>query len=223
MRIVLMGPPGSGKGTQGDLIARHYGLPRICTGDLLRRAVQDGTPLGKRAQDLMGKGDLVSDDIVEALVRERIASQDCAGGYVLDGFPRTIGQALSLEVMDGGPPDIVIGIDVRPDTLIHRLSLRRVCSSCQAVFNAETRPSGAKDRCDACGGVLVRRQDDSPDVIRERIRVYHEQTEKLEDYYRRKNAFHNVDGEGTIEETFDKIVRILDSKVVASREGRRIR
>jgi adenylate kinase len=210
MRIILLGAPGSGKGTQGDLLEKRTGFPRISTGDLLRLAVRRKTPLGLRAEAFMAQGLLVSDDVVEGLVRERIAEADCRGGYILDGFPRTIPQAEALAGMDGGRPEIVIGIEVDPEILIGRLSGRRICPACQAVFNVSVQPPARPGVCDVCGGGLVQRPDDTAEVIRKRIEVYLEQTAPLKDYYRRKNELHLVDGRGPIEEIAAAVARILD-------------
>jgi adenylate kinase len=148
MRVILFGAPGSGKGTQGDLITKRYGFPRISTGDLLRRAVQDRTSLGKKAEGLMKAGKLVSDEIVEELVRERISAADCRKGYILDGFPRTIAQAKALERIDGRRPEIVIGIEVRPEILFSRLTGRWVCPTCQAVYSHGVRAPRHHGLCD---------------------------------------------------------------------------
>jgi adenylate kinase len=209
MRIILLGAPGSGKGTQGDLLGKRTGFPRISTGDLLRLAVRRKTPLGLRAEAFMAQGLLVSDEVVEELVRERIAEADCRGGYILDGFPRTIPQAEALAAMDGGRPEIVIGIEVDPEILIERLSGRLVCPACQTVYNASAQPPARPGVCDACGGALVQRPDDTAEVIRKRIAVYLEQTAPLKDFYRRKNEFRAIDGRGPIEEIAAAIARIL--------------
>jgi len=223
LRIILFGAPGSGKGTQGDLVAKRYGLPRISTGELLRQAVQEGTPLGKRAEAFLKDGRLVSDEIIENLVRERIARSDCRKGYILDGFPRTIAQAEALEKIDGKRPEIVIGIEVHPEVLIRRLSERKICPSCQAVYNLSLQPPASAGLCDICQGPLVQRVDDKPDVIRERIKVYHQETEKVKDYYLRKKVYKAVTGEGLVEDIFRRIVRILDAELgtgEASRDQR---
>ena len=222
MRIVLFGAPGSGKGTQGDLVSERYGFPRISTGDLLREAVKLGTPLGREAEVFIKAVRLVSDGIVEEMIRERIAAEDCRKGYILDGFPRTIPQAEALAEMDKARLEIVIGIEVGSETLIRRLSGRLVCSGCRTVYNTSVRPPANESACDLCGGRLERRTDDAPEVIRQRIRVYQEETEKLKDYYLRKSVYREVDGEGTIDETFRKIVRILDA-VLGRGDERRVR
>lgn len=214
MRIILFGPPGSGKGTQGELVERKYGLPRISTGDLLRQAVADKTPLGLKAEAMMNGGKLVSDDIVENLIRERTAEPDCSKGYLLDGFPRNIAQARSLEAMDPKRPEIVIEIDVDLDILVKRLESRRICVGCGAVYNNKLQPSKNEERCDSCGSPLHQRKDDQPEVIRERMRVYGEQTEKLREYYLAKKVYTRVDGTGTVEEVFSRISRYLDRELV---------
>ena len=206
MRIVLFGAPGSGKGTQGEILARSTGFPRISTGDLLRQAVKGGTPLGRKAESFMASGSLVSDDIVIGLVRERIAGPDCSGGYILDGYPRTIAQAEAIQALDPDRPELVIGLEAEDEVLVARLCGRRVCSSCQAVFNVSAPPG----TCDACGGQLEQRPDDRPEVIRERLRVYRAQTEPLKAFYTDRKAFHAVDADRPIEPIAAEIARIVD-------------
>jgi len=213
MRIVLFGAPGSGKGTQGGLMEKRTGFPRISTGDLLRTAVQKRTPLGLKAEAVMKEGRLVSDEIVIGLVRERLADPDCRRGYILDGFPRTIAQAEALATLDGERPEVVMGIEVPTEVVIDRLSGRRICSSCQAVYNLAVQPPRLEGVCDLCRGPLVQRPDDTPEVIRERIRVYHEQTESLKGHYLRLGSYRAVDGRGTIEEIFQRIVHVLDGEI----------
>lgn len=213
MRIILLGPPGSGKGTQGDLIEKRYNFPKISTGDLLRRAVQEQTPLGKEGEVQMNRGELVSDEIVEELVRERIFQADCRQSYVLDGFPRNIAQAKSLEKMDGEVPEIVIEIKINEQELISRLAARRVCSQCGAIFNLDVRKPNKEEVCDICGASLIQREDDKPAVVQERLRVFEEKTEKLRDFYLRKKVYHWVDGSEKIETLFGKISFILDTEL----------
>jgi adenylate kinase len=217
MRIVLFGAPGSGKGTQGEILARSHGFPRISTGDLLRQAVKDGTPLGLRAAPVMASGGLVSDDIVIGLVRERIARPDCARGYVLDGFPRTVAQAEAVRALDPDRAELVIGLEIDPEILVSRMSSRRVCSSCQAVFNLIALAPSRPGVCDACGGALEQRPDDSPRSIRERLLVYQAQTEPLKALYRGRRVYRAVSGEGTIESIAAEIARITDAALAASR------
>jgi len=223
MRIILFGPPGSGKGTQGDLIEKRFGFPKISTGDLLRRAVLDKTELGKRAQEQMNRGRLVSDEIVEALVRERIAEPDCRHGYLLDGFPRNLAQVEKLEEMDGNRPEIVIEIELDTCALIERLQSRLTCQKCGAVYNLALKKPKIKGRCDVCGGPLSERQDDKPAVIGERLRVYHEQTEKIRAHYEAKGVYHRVDGSGDVESVFDRISRILSQGLAREGTGKALR
>lgn len=220
MRIILFGPPGSGKGTQGDLIEKAYSFPKISTGDLLRRAVQNQTPLGKKAEGLMNQGKLVSDEIVEELVRQRIASPDCQPGYLLDGFPRTVGQARSLEAMDGKRPEVVIEIDIDLTALVERLQNRLVCSRCGAIYNLSFHRPRHEGKCDVCSGPLYQREDDKPGVISERLRVYKEQTEKLKHHYQRKSVYRKVDGSGSAEDIFRKIAFLINGEIAKQGQTR---
>ena len=208
MRVILLGPPGCGKGTQGDCIKQSYGFPRISTGDLLRAEVAAETPLGLKARAVMESGELVSDSIVIEMIRERIFSPDCRRGYILDGFPRTVAQAESLSYMDGNRPEVVIDIRVDNDALIERLSARRVCS-CGAVYNLKVKPPAKEGKCDVCGGTLIQRKDDDDSVIMERLRVYREQTEPLIVFYKKKGKYFSVDGEQGVESVFSSINDIL--------------
>ncbi|HUU37550.1 MAG TPA: adenylate kinase [Candidatus Desulfaltia sp.] len=210
MRIILFGPPGSGKGTQGDLIAGRYGYLKISTGDLLRRAVQERTALGKKAEALMNRGKLVSDDIVEGLVRERIAAPDTQRGYLLDGFPRNLAQVHSLEAMDGGRSEVAIELDVDSPVLIERMRSRLTCRLCGAVVNSNFKKPGVEGRCDACGGELYQRLDDRPEVIDERFKVYEEETGKIKAHYKEKSVYRRVDGSGSVEQVFARISEVLD-------------
>jgi adenylate kinase len=209
MRIILFGPPGSGKGTQGDLIARHTGYPKISTGDILRRAVQERTALGKKAEALMNQGKLVSDDIVEELVRERIAAPDARRGYLLDGFPRNLAQVESLESMDGGRPEVAIEVDVDRGVLVERMRKRLTCRSCGAIVNLSLMKPKVERRCDACGGELYQRPDDRPEVISQRLKLYREETEKIRAHYKAKSVYRRVDGSGSVEDVFARISEIL--------------
>ncbi|MBP1768388.1 MAG: adenylate kinase [Candidatus Aminicenantes bacterium] len=217
MRIILFGPPGSGKGTQGDLVERRYGFPKISTGDLLRRAVQERTPLGVKAEGMMNRGELVSDEVVLGLVREKISGPDARRGYLLDGFPRNPAQVQGLEVMDGDRSEVVIELDVASEALVERMQGRLTCRNCGAITNLGLRKPRIEGRCDVCGGELYRRPDDRPEVILERLRVYHEQTEKIRPHYQAKGVFHRVDGRGTVAEVFGRISAILDRRL-AGRE-----
>jgi adenylate kinase len=214
MRIILFGPPGSGKGTQGDLVERRYGFPKISTGDLLRRAVREKTPLGIKAEAMMNRGELVSDEVVEGLVRERITSPDTRRGYLLDGFPRNLAQVRSLEAMDGGRPEVVIEIDVDNRSLAERMQGRLTCRTCGAVYNPKLQKPRTEGRCDICGGELYQRADDRPEVISERLRVYKEQTEKIKAHYQAKGVFRRVDGSGSVDNVFGRISGILDRELI---------
>ncbi len=210
MRIILLGAPGSGKGSVGDRLSGAYGFPRISTGDLLRNAVKKQTPLGVRAQEQMGKGGLVDDGLVLELLRERLAWADARPGYVLDGYPRNQAQARSLEALDGGRPEVVFEIVTSDEVVVHRLSTRRICASCGAVFNVITKKPKQDGICDICGSALIQRNDDRPDVIPERMRTYRSQTAPLIAYYETKGVLHKVDGNGTVEAAFAAIRPVLD-------------
>lgn len=218
MRIILFGPPGCGKGTQGDLVERCYGFPKISTGDLLRRAVQERTPLGIEAEAMMSRGELASDEVALGLVREKIASPDSRRGYLLDGFPRNPAQVQGLEALNGDRPEVVIELDVDSQSLIERMQGRLTCRNCGAIANLRLQKPRTEGRCDSCGGELYQRPDDRPEVIRERLRVYHEQTEKIRPHYQAKGVFHRVDGAGSVEEVFRRISGILDREL-ARRES----
>jgi len=186
----MLGPPGAGKGTQAARFARERGVPKISTGDMLREAVQAGTPLGRAARAVMDGGRLVGDDIVIGVVRERLDRDDAIEGFVLDGFPRTIPQAVALdEILDGRAPLVIVDIEVPEEALVARLGARRVCGAC-----GWSAPSGLAS-CARCGGALVQRRDDSPDVVRERLRVYARDTRPLVEFYRQRPVFRSVDGD----------------------------
>ncbi len=220
MRIILLGAPGSGKGTQASIIEDKYGFSKISSGDLLRQEIEQKTNLGLKAQEAMDKGHLVSDELVGEIIKKRISSQDCKNGYVLDGFPRNISQAKYLEKMDRRRKETVLEIELEEKVLIQRLSSRRVCVECGAVFNLEGRPSKKKGICDACGGLLIQRRDDKPEVIRERLKVYQQQTKPLIEYYRDKKVYFPIDGKKTIPEVFVEISKILDKRLEEDRVTR---
>ncbi|HEB36827.1 MAG TPA: adenylate kinase [Candidatus Aminicenantes bacterium] len=217
MRVILLGPPGGGKGTQGELIEKQYGFPKISTGDLLRREVQEKTTLGEMAKAEMNKGELVKDDIVIEVIKHKIFQPDCKRGYILDGFPRNVGQARRLEEIEEKRQEIVIDIHLSEQTLIQRLSARRVCSSCGAIYNLLACSPRKEGLCDICGSELIQREDDVPEVIKERLKVYHEQTEALIDYYSRKKVYFRINGEGKIEIISKNIYSILDREIAKSK------
>ncbi|MBM3312544.1 MAG: adenylate kinase [Candidatus Aminicenantes bacterium] len=217
MRIVLLGAPGSGKGTVAERLERATGFPRISTGDLLRKAIREKTPLGRKAEGVMAAGGLVPDDLVVGIVRERIAEPDCRAGYILDGFPRTAAQAEALRRLDGGRPEVAVDLEVSAETVVSRLSARRVCPSCQAVYNLVSRPTARPGICDVCGAALVERPDDKAEVIRERFRVYEAQTAPLRESFRARGVLRKVDAEGKPEDVFVRVEAAV--KAFASAEG----
>lgn len=223
MRIVLLGAPGSGKGTQGKLLAQAYGIPQISTGDLLRAAVAAGTPLGRQAKAVMDAGQLVSDDIVLGIIQERLSEPDAEKGFILDGFPRNIPQAQALDNILNQikkPLDLALHIDVDFEVLLQRLTGRRTCEHCGTVFNIYTSPSRLDDRCDQCGGNLRHRADDNEETISNRLRVYESQTAPLIAYYRDRGKLRVIRGVGEIDEIFASIKQILDEYASSSAEER---
>jgi adenylate kinase len=209
MRIILLGPPGSGKGTQGNLIEQTYGFPKISTGDLLREAVQKKTRLGKQAEEVMNSGELVKDEIVMEIITERLARKDCQKGYVLDGFPRNMNQAHMLEGMKNQHHEVVLDIRLNEENLIQRLSSRRICSHCGTIYNLLVKARGLPDTCDVCHAGLVHRDDDKPEVIKERLRVYEEETKPMVEYFQKKENYHKIEGDKDIESVFQKVQTVL--------------
>jgi adenylate kinase len=214
MRIVLLGGPGSGKGTQAKKLTEVYGIPQISTGDIFRAAVKEGTPMGLKAKGYMEKGELVPDDVVVGVVRERLTKPDLEKGYMLDGFPRTVPQAEALDKMladTGKAIDKAILVDVPDEELMKRLTGRRTCrnSECGKMYHVMFNPPRVEGKCDACGAELYQRADDSEATIRERLNVYAEQTAPLIDYYEKKNILAKVAGVGPIEDIFAAIRKIL--------------
>ena len=214
MRLVLLGAPGAGKGTQAKKLIGKYGIPQISTGDILRKAVADGTPLGKEAKSYMNKGELVPDSVVIGLVKERLAQDDCKKGYILDGFPRNTSQAETLDKVlsaMNASIDAALSVDVDKDILMKRLTGRRTCKGCQQMYNVYSSSPKKDGVCDKCGGELFQRDDDKEATIKNRLEVYEKATAPLADYYKRKGILKSVQGEGDIDEIFKKVVSILGS------------
>ncbi len=212
MNIIMLGPPGAGKGTQAKMLVEGLGIPQISTGDMLRAAVKDGTELGKKAKEYMDAGKLVPDEVVIGIVKERLAQPDCEKGFILDGFPRTIPQAEALDrVLEelGKRIDYVINVAVPNEELITRLTGRRTCRQCGAMYHVVFNPPREEGRCDKCGGELYQRDDDKEETIRQRLEVYEAQTAPLIEYYERKGVLYNVDGTGAIEEIFQSVLEVL--------------
>ena len=214
MRLVLLGAPGAGKGTQAKMLIEKYNIPQISTGDILRKAVADGTPLGKEAKIIMDKGELVTDEIVIGLVKERLAQDDCKNGYILDGFPRTTPQAEELDnvlTAMGSPLDVALSVDVAMSELMQRLTGRRTCGGCQQMYNVHFSAPAKEGVCDKCGGELMQRDDDKEATIKNRLDVYEKSTAPLIDYYGKKGILKSVEGVGGIDDIFKKICELLGS------------
>jgi adenylate kinase len=213
MNIILLGPPGSGKGTQALKLGEQYHIPQISTGDILRGAVKERTPLGVEAQGYMDQGKLVPDEVVVGIVRERLMAADCNGGFILDGFPRTLPQAEALDDTLQGMQrkiDHVISVEVDNEELLRRLTGRRTCRTCGTMYHLIFNPPKKDGICDQCGGELYQRDDDQEATIRARLQVYEEQTAPLIAYYRNKGLVRSIDGVGAIEEIFQAIVKAIE-------------
>ena len=212
MKIIMLGAPGAGKGTQAKQIAEHYGIPHISTGDIFRANIKEGTDLGKKAKEYMDKGALVPDELTCDLVVDRIAKDDCKNGFVLDGFPRTIPQAEALEAAlekMGQSMDFAVDVDVPDDNIIGRMSGRRACLNCGATYHIVSIPPKVEGICDKCGEKLVQRDDDKEETVKNRLKVYHEQTQPLIDFYQERGILRTVDGTRPMEEVFSAIQAIL--------------
>ena len=211
VRVIFLGPPGAGKGTQAARLATRLGVPRIATGDMLRTATLKNTPLGQKAAPIMEKGNLVSDDLLVALIRERIAEGDCDRGFVLDGFPRTLPQAQGLKDMGGDPRSwLVFDFDVPRDELLRRLSGRRWCPSCQATYHVCYEPPKSEGVCDLCGARLVQRDDDRESVVAQRLHEYDERTLPLVEYYRTRSRLLAIDGNRPMDVVFADLLQAVE-------------
>ncbi len=212
MNLVFLGAPGAGKGTQANKLGELFGIPKISTGDMLRAARVHKTPLGLQAETYMNEGKLVPDDVVIALIAERLKQEDCKKGYILDGFPRTVAQAKALKenlLKQNDPLDCVVNIEVEEENLVKRLTGRRQCEKCQQGYHLEFAPPKVKGVCDKCGGKLFQREDDKEATIRARLNVYHEQTAPLVDFYTNEKIIKTVNGDEAVESVFEAIVNAV--------------
>ncbi|MFQ7574500.1 MAG: adenylate kinase [Lachnospira sp.] len=212
MKIIMLGAPGAGKGTQAKKIASQYTIPHISTGDIFRANIKNNTELGQKAKTYMDKGELVPDELVVDLIMDRFKEADCANGYVLDGFPRTIPQAEALDKAlnaQNESVDYAINVEVPDENIINRMSGRRACVGCGATYHIKYNPTKVDGVCDVCGQQLILRDDDKPETVKNRLAVYHEQTQPLIDYYSNKGVLAEVDGTKDMEEVFNDIVAIL--------------
>lgn len=213
-RLILLGAPGAGKGTQAKRLIENFSIPQISTGDILRAALKNGTELGIKAKSYMDKGELVPDDVVIGIIKERLVEKDCANGFILDGFPRTVVQADALEETLKGldqPIDKVVNIHVDESELLLRLTGRRICTNCGEVYHIKFNPPRDENRCDKCKSDLYQRDDDKEETILERLKVYSSTTSPLIDYYKKKSLLSTVEGVGSEEEIFDRINFVLKS------------
>jgi len=217
MNLILLGPPGAGKGTQAQRMVERYRVPQISTGDILRSAVKESTPLGTKAKGFMDQGQLVPDEIVIGIIEERLKGKDCNAGFILDGFPRTIPQAEALQPILsklGKKIDHVINIEVDSEELVRRLTGRRTCKNCGAMFHVIFQPPKKEGVCDRCGGTLYQRADDNEEAIRTRLKEYEKQTAPLIQYYQGKKTLRSIQGVGGPDQIFEQITRVLDAAPV---------
>src|SRR5210317_811550 len=214
MKLILLGPPGAGKGTQAKMLTEEFSIPQISTGDILRAAVKEGTEMGKKAKEFMDAGGLVPDEVVVGIVRDRLLESDCSNGFILDGFPRTVAQADALQaslVEMSKELDRVISLDVDAEALVERLTGRRTCKECGRGYHVTFDPSQAEGVCDACGGALFQRDDDQEETIRKRLQVYADQTSPLISYYRDADVLMELDGMQPIPQVQEKMLSLLQA------------
>lgn len=200
MRLILLGAPGAGKGTQAEILSKILNVPTISTGNILRAAIKDGTPVGLKAEAFINAGKLVPDEVIIAIIKERLAQPDCSGGYILDGVPRTIPQAEAMEQM-GIAIDCALSIEIADETIVHRMSGRRTCRDCSATFHVVSNPPKAEGVCDFCGGELNIRKDDAAETVRARLETYHRDTEPLKAFYEARGVLKTVENQPSIEAT----------------------
>lgn len=212
MNLVLMGPPGAGKGTQGEILSKRLGVDTISTGVMLRTAIKEQTEIGKNVEKIINAGNLVPDDVMVELIKERLAKPDCAKGFILDGFPRTTAQAVAL-TESGVKIDKVLSLEVDDDKIVERLSSRRECRKCGAPYNVISNKPEIEGKCDKCGGDLIQRADDNPETIQNRLNVYHDQTEPIKAYYEKKGILVTAQGEEKLEDTTSNVAKALGLEV----------
>ena len=208
MKLVLLGAPGAGKGTQAEILSRKLGIPTISTGNILRAAIKNGTPVGLQAKAYIEAGKLVPDEVIIGIIEERLAEPDCANGYILDGVPRTIPQAEAMDRM-GIAVDCALSIEVSDETIVARMSGRRTCSNCSTTFHIVSNPPRQEGICDACGGKLTIRKDDAPETVKARLVTYHTETEPLKEYYKNSGRLKVVEGKSTVDATTAAISKVL--------------
>ena len=209
MKLILLGAPGAGKGTQAEILCEKYNIPTVSTGAIIRESINSGSELGNKVKAIIEKGQLVSDDIVIEIIKERLSKDDCSNGFILDGFPRTIAQAEALDTL-GVNIDSVVSIEVSDESIIERLSGRRECSSCRATYHIVNNPSKDGDVCEKCGAGLIMRKDDEPETIANRLKVYHAETEVLKDFYDKKGMLVKIDGTQQISKITEDIAKALE-------------
>lgn len=208
MKLILLGPPGAGKGTQAEILNKKLDVPIISTGNILRAAVKNGTPVGLRAKEYMDAGKLVPDEVIIGVITERLAEPDCQKGFILDGVPRTIPQAEALEKA-GITFDAVVSLEISDEEIVERMGGRRVCTKCGAPYHIKNLPPKVEGVCDVCGGKLEARADDKPEVVRDRLTVYHKETAPLKDFYAERGLLRSVENQATVTATTDAILRAL--------------
>ena len=209
MKLILLGAPGAGKGTQAEVISEKYNIPTISTGNIIRAALKNGTEMGLKAKSYIDAGNLVPDDVVIGIIKERLAEDDCQNGYILDGFPRTIPQAEALDELGFGI-DAALSIEVADEEIVKRMSGRRVCEKCGASYHTEYKKPAVEGKCNFCDGALVIRKDDEPETVKNRLNVYHEQTEPLKDYYKACGKLLCVEGQDEVKDTTRLVLAALE-------------
>ncbi|MEF9970736.1 MAG: adenylate kinase [Oscillospiraceae bacterium] len=208
MKLILLGAPGAGKGTQAEILSRMSNIPTISTGNILRAAMKNGTPVGLKAKEYVDSGKLVPDEVVIGIVVERLSQADCKNGYILDGMPRTIPQAEALE-KNGIHIDCALSLEISDEAIIERMSGRRTCKNCSQTFHIVSNPPKVADKCDACGGDLIIRPDDAPETVKSRLEVFHRETEPLKQFYAERGKLKTVDNQPTVEATTKAVVKAL--------------